>query len=82
LHCQESRLLAEVAECRQRLEERETSFKVQKRLLVKEVKALRQQVDKATAEKNLYRSQLQTLRDALLSAGGGGSLSGNSLVKS
>lgn len=44
-------------------------WRVIQMLLVKEVRGLRGQADKVSAECSVYRSQLQALRDALLSAG-------------
>ena len=43
-----------------------------KKILVKEVKTLRSQLESSREERDLYYNQLQAMRDALLGAGMGG----------
>ena len=61
----ERSLRSELTETRNRLEEGETSFKNQKKLLVKEVKSLRTTVERVSDEKRLLSAQLSQVRDVL-----------------
>lgn len=62
----ERRLSTELAELRARLDEAEAAFRAQKKLLVKEVKLLRSQLDVTTKERNVFGAQLRVVKDALL----------------
>lgn len=62
----ERRLSRELAEARARVESSEASHKAQKKLLVKEVKSLRGQLDVTTKERNVFGAQLRVVKDALL----------------
>jgi hypothetical protein len=60
----EQNLKTELFGYKSKCDEFETSYKTQKKLLVKEVKSLRHQVETLSIEKNRYYTQLQTLKDA------------------
>jgi len=63
----------EVREWKGKWEEGESSFKAQKKVLVKEVKALRQSLEMVSAERNVYASQIKAMKETLgVSFGGGG----------
>ena len=62
----ERRLSTELAELRVRLDESEAAFRSQKKLLVKEVKLLRSQLDVTTKERNIFGAQLRVVKDTLL----------------
>ena len=65
----EKRLGAELLEARARLEETETSQRATKKLLVKEVKSLRAQLEVVTKERNIYGAQIRVLKDTLTGGG-------------
>ena len=62
----EKQSLHELTEYKTKCDDYDTNFKSQKKILVKEVKSLRAQLETVTAERNRYKLQLTTLRDALL----------------
>lgn len=64
----EQNLKKELSGYKIKCDEFETSYKTQKKLLVKEVKSLRHQVETLLIEKNRYYTQLQTLKDAFNAA--------------
>lgn len=61
----EKHLQNELTEYKTKCEDYDTNFKSQKKILVKEVKSLRAQLEAVTTERNRYKLQLTTLRDAL-----------------
>lgn len=61
----EKRVSAELFEVKVRLEDCEASHRAQKKLLVKEVKLLRTQLESVTKERNIFGAQLRVLRDTL-----------------
>lgn len=65
----EKRLGTELLEARARLEETETSQRATKKLLVKEVKSLRSQLEVVTKERNIYGAQIRVLKDTLTGGG-------------
>ena len=69
----EKYLLSQLSEYTKKCAEYETTYKSQKKVLVKEVKNLRVQVEQLTSERNKYKVQLKTLRDAVASVDNGGS---------
>jgi len=62
----EKQLLHELTDYKAKCDDYDTNFKSQKKILVKEVKSLRTQLETTTTERNKYKLQLTTLRDALL----------------
>lgn len=58
-------LLNEVSDYKHRLEIAESTFKLQKKVLVKEVKSLRYQIAEVVHERDHYKMQLQKFKDAL-----------------
>lgn len=68
-HSYMERLLSnEVEDYKHRLDVLESTFKLQKKVLVKEVKSLRNKMDGVTNERDQYKLQLQKFRDALSSS--------------
>lgn len=61
----EKQVLMELNELRDRLEVSETAAKSQKKILVKEVKTLRAQLDSVREERDSYWRKLQVMREAL-----------------
>ena len=61
----EKQSLQELSEYKTKCDDYDTNFKSQKKVLVKEVKSLRAQLEAVTTERNRYKLQLTTLRDAL-----------------
>lgn len=61
----ERHLKADISECRERLDHAESTFKAQKKLLVREVKSLRGSLSSTSAELLKYRSQMEAMRDAV-----------------
>jgi uncharacterized membrane protein YgcG len=80
----EKQTLEELHELRDRLEVSETAAKSQKKILVKEVKTLRAQLDSVREEKDSYWRKLQVLKETLNGADGssGSSSSGSSTSSS
>jgi chromosome segregation ATPase len=73
----EKQVLQELHELRDRLEVSETAARSQKKILVKEVKTLRSQLDSVRDERDLYWRRLQVMREALVGTdGGSGGVSG------
>lgn len=62
----EETLRAELMEITDRYDKLEASSKTQKKLLVKEVKALRGQVETLSQERSIHLSRMQQMREALL----------------
>ncbi len=64
----ESQLRLENAELKRRLEAVESSSRAQKKVLVKEVRILRAQLDQSMGERSRMASQLSMMREVLLGA--------------
>lgn len=61
----EEKLSSELKFYKEKNEEIESNHRSQKKLLVKEVKSLRSQIETISNERNFFKSHLQVLRDAL-----------------
>lgn len=80
----EKQTMQELHELRDRLDVSETAAKSQKKILVKEVKTLRAQLDTVREERDGYWRKLQVMREALHSADsskGGDKSTGSSQAK-
>ena len=61
----ERHLKSDISDYRERLDHAESTFKAQKKLLVREVKSLRGSLSSTSAELLKYRSQMEAMRDAV-----------------
>uniref|UniRef100_A0A7S3LZC2 F-box domain-containing protein n=1 Tax=Spumella elongata TaxID=89044 RepID=A0A7S3LZC2_9STRA len=66
----EHTLTTELNDYKLKYEKLDVNFKTQKKVLIKEVKQLRSQVDTLTTERNLQTNQFRLLREALALGGG------------